>query len=123
MKLSDFGLARDIGANLYRSKDPENNVLPVAWTAPEAFDGDFSIKSDVWAFGVLIWEVFSWASYPYGQCSGTGIFYFFIFLSHIIIYFEYIRPHDPKPREQIPLQCSCIQDLVERFWTRPETMW
>ncbi len=74
VKLGDFGLAKDVGTdNVYRSGDPENLLLPVAWTAPEAFNGEFSNKSDVWAMGVVIWEVFSWGSIPFGICSGHEI--------------------------------------------------
>ncbi len=73
MKLSDFGLAKDIGhESAYKSKDPDADVLPIAWTPPEAFQGRFSCKSDVWAFGVLMWETFSFAATPYGHCSLVG---------------------------------------------------
>ncbi len=70
LKLSDFGLAKDIGQErTYKSRDPDTIVLPIAWTPPEAFSGQFSAKSDVWAFGVLMWEVFSFAATPFGHCS------------------------------------------------------
>lgn len=68
VKLSDFGLARDVGYSGYHSSAKEA-TLPVAWTAPESFRGHFSHKSDVWAFRVLIWEVFSWSSTPFQCCS------------------------------------------------------
>ncbi len=41
--------------------------LPVPWVAPEGFNGQFSIKSDVSV--VLLWEVFSYGAVPFGTCS------------------------------------------------------
>ncbi len=69
-KLTDFGLAKDIkSTSVYTSLAMEESNLPVAWTAPEGFSGRFSSRSDLFAFGVLLFEVFSWASMPYGICS------------------------------------------------------
>ncbi len=69
VKLTDFGLAKDItSTKIYESRDPYSQTLPIAWTAPEAFDGKFSVKSDVWSFGVFVWEVFTWGGIPFGGC-------------------------------------------------------
>ena len=49
----------------------ENFKFPIKWTAPEAIEFlKFGIKSDVWAFGVTLFEVFTKGKVPYaGQCS------------------------------------------------------
>lgn len=41
--------------------------MPLRWMSPEAIlEGDFSTKSDVWAYGVLMWEVFTHGDMPHG---------------------------------------------------------
>ena len=56
-KISDFGINQTLNdSNYYQYKG--NNVIPVRWMPTESFYGKFSIKSDVWAFGVTMWEVF-----------------------------------------------------------------
>ncbi|XP_071836846.1 muscle, skeletal receptor tyrosine protein kinase-like isoform X1 [Apostichopus japonicus] len=65
VKISDFGMARYLEDEDYfiGSKDER---LPVRWTAPESlWYYKFTVLSDVWSFGVLIWELFSYAEQPY----------------------------------------------------------
>ena len=61
-KVADFGLARVLTDDEYKAS---NTKFPVKWTAPEAFNGKFTIKSDVWSFGVLLAEIITHGSVPY----------------------------------------------------------
>uniref|UniRef100_A0A673W1F0 receptor protein-tyrosine kinase n=1 Tax=Salmo trutta TaxID=8032 RepID=A0A673W1F0_SALTR len=70
VKICDFGLARDV------YKDPDyvrkgDARLPLKWMAPETiFDRVYTTQSDVWSFGILLWEIFSLGASPY---PGVGI--------------------------------------------------
>jgi len=64
-KVADFGLARDVEQTDYYRKVTEGK-LPVMWMSPESlFDGVSTIKSDVWSYGVLLWEIVTCGEKPY----------------------------------------------------------
>ena len=73
VKLGDFGMSR----NLYESHYyiiRGRAILPVRWMATECFYGKFSAKTDVWAFGVTLWEIFSLAKEkPYTQMGDREV--------------------------------------------------
>nr|XP_056700912.1 tyrosine-protein kinase HCK [Euleptes europaea] len=67
-KIADFGLARVIEDNEYTAR--EGAKFPIKWTAPEAINyGCFTIKSDVWSFGVLLMEIITYGRTPYPGMS------------------------------------------------------
>ncbi|XP_056155612.1 receptor-type tyrosine-protein kinase FLT3-like [Lampris incognitus] len=75
VKIGDFGLARDIDND--SNYVVRGNVrLPVKWMAPESiFQGMYTIKSDVWAYGILLWEIFSLGVTPYPGVKVDNKFY------------------------------------------------
>ncbi|MBN3295990.1 KITA factor, partial [Amia calva] len=92
-KICDFGLARDI-------KNDSNYVvkgnarLPVKWMAPESiFDCVYTFESDVWSYGILLWEIFSLGSSPYPGMPVDSKFYKMIKEGYRMIGPEF-APHD-----------------------------
>ncbi|XP_040922128.1 receptor-type tyrosine-protein kinase FLT3 [Toxotes jaculatrix] len=75
VKIGDFGLARDIDND--SNYVVRGNVrLPVKWMAPESiFQGMYTMKSDVWAYGILLWEIFSLGVTPYPGVKVDHAFY------------------------------------------------
>ncbi|CAL1546600.1 unnamed protein product [Lymnaea stagnalis] len=65
VKISDFGLARRVGqADVYERT--RKGLLPVRWMSPESlFYSQFSQMSDVWSYGVFLWELVTLGSTPY----------------------------------------------------------
>lgn len=60
VKLADFGLARDIYKDSYYKK-LNDSAMPLKWMAPECLiEQKFSTMSDIWSFGVIMWEVMSY---------------------------------------------------------------
>ncbi|XP_048359730.1 tyrosine-protein kinase SYK isoform X2 [Sphaerodactylus townsendi] len=72
-KISDFGLSKALGSNDYY-KAEHYGKWPVKWYAPECMNFfRFSSKSDVWSFGVLMWEAFSYGQKPYKGMKGGEV--------------------------------------------------
>lgn len=70
VKIADFGLAQVTKKGEYNAK--EGTRFPIKWTAPEAAKQfKFSIKSDVWSFGILLSELITYGKAPY---PGTAFF-------------------------------------------------
>lgn len=76
VKIGDFGMTRDIYETDYYRKGGKG-LLPVRWMAPESLkDGVFTSQSDVWSFGVVLWEIVTLAQQPYQGLSNEQVLKF-----------------------------------------------
>nr|XP_023017662.1 tyrosine-protein kinase Btk29A-like [Leptinotarsa decemlineata] len=72
VKVSDFGLTRYVLDDQYTSSG--GTKFPIKWASPEVLNyARFSSKSDIWAYGVLMWEVFSCGKIPYGRMTNREV--------------------------------------------------
>ncbi|KAJ8338923.1 hypothetical protein SKAU_G00357090 [Synaphobranchus kaupii] len=102
-KISDFGLSKALTEeeNYYKARG--HGKWPVKWYAPECMNFfKFSCKSDVWSFGVLMWEAFSFGLKPYKGMKGT----------------EVIQMIEGGERMAAPSNCPPeMYDLMKKCWT------
>ncbi|KAK3578565.1 hypothetical protein CHS0354_025280 [Potamilus streckersoni] len=100
VKIGDFGLARDIYKNDYYRKEGEG-LLPVRWMSPESLvDGVFTTQSDIWAFGVLMWEVVTFGQQPYPARTNIEVL-------HYVRSGGCLDRPDNCPEELYTLMCKC----------------
>ena len=73
IKIADFGMSKSLYESHYYTIKG-HVVLPVRWMAKECFHGKFSAKTDVWAFGVTMWEIFTLAKdIPYEDMDDSEV--------------------------------------------------
>ncbi|KAG8187316.1 hypothetical protein JTE90_011686 [Oedothorax gibbosus] len=81
LKIADFGLARDVHENDYYRKS-KSGLLPIKWMALESLtDRLYTTQSDVWSFGVLMWEIVTLGGIPYSAIPPEK-FYSFLKSGH-----------------------------------------
>ncbi|KAM9338402.1 muscle, skeletal receptor tyrosine-protein kinase [Symphorus nematophorus] len=76
VKIADFGLSRNIySADYYKAN--ENDAIPIRWMPPESiFYNRYTTESDVWAYGVVLWEIFSHGMQPYYGMGHEEVIYY-----------------------------------------------
>uniref|UniRef100_A0A8C4ST18 receptor protein-tyrosine kinase n=1 Tax=Erpetoichthys calabaricus TaxID=27687 RepID=A0A8C4ST18_ERPCA len=76
VKIADFGLSRNIySADYYKAN--ENDAIPIRWMPPESiFYNRYTTESDVWAYGVVLWEIFSFGLQPYYGMAHEEVIYY-----------------------------------------------
>nr|KAF6341242.1 fyn related Src family tyrosine kinase [Myotis myotis] len=101
-KVADFGLARVFkvdNEDIYEAK--HETKLPVKWTAPEAIrTNKFSIKSDVWSFGILLFEIITYGQTPYSGMTNAQV------IQKLLLNYRLPQPSNcPLPFYNIMLEC------------------
>lgn len=73
VKISDLGLSRELYSSDYYLIQPKT-LLPIRWMPPEAIAyGKFNTDTDIWSFGVVLWEIFSYGLQPYYGFSNQEV--------------------------------------------------
>ena len=75
-KIGDFGMSRALtNFEYYRQNAQSTNwALPIRWMAPESYlDGTWNLQTDVWMFGVLLWEIFSHGKHPWHKLADGSV--------------------------------------------------
>ncbi|GAB1288536.1 Receptor protein-tyrosine kinase [Apodemus speciosus] len=76
VKIADFGLSRNIYSADYYKADG-NDAIPIRWMPPESiFYNRYTTESDVWAYGVVLWEIFSYGLQPYYGMAHEEVIYY-----------------------------------------------
>ena len=71
-KLGNFHLAHVLRGEFY--EPAKNEKFPIKWTAPEAIlHSQVSIKSDVWSFGILLFEIVTYGRFPYPDMTNSQV--------------------------------------------------
>uniref|UniRef100_A0AAQ5X5D1 receptor protein-tyrosine kinase n=1 Tax=Amphiprion ocellaris TaxID=80972 RepID=A0AAQ5X5D1_AMPOC len=120
VKVADFGLARDVYDKEYYSVHNKSGVkLPVKWMALESLQTHkFTTKSDVWSFGVLLWELMTRGAPPYSDVNSFDITVFLLQGRRLLqpefcpdaLYTVMIECWHPKPERR-----PSFSDLVSRI--------
>ena len=104
VKIADFGMSREVSSMDYYRIGSSKACLPVRWMPPEALMyGKFTLKSDVWSYGVLMWEVYSYGHQPHTGVSN----------------YEVIDRIKEGRLLECPTHCPpAIFDIMKSCWTR-----
>ncbi|XP_077977340.1 hepatocyte growth factor receptor-like [Glandiceps talaboti] len=74
IKVSDFGLSRDIYEREYYASEDKKAKLPIRWMPLESITNNiYNVKTDVWSYGVLVWELLTRGELPYASVDSWDI--------------------------------------------------
>lgn len=108
VKLGDFGMARPMFENDYYRFN-RKGMLPVRWMSPESLGlGVFTPSSDVWSFGVLLYEIITFGSFPYQGLTNNQV------LEHIKSGKTLDVPHGTKPHLEGLMRACWNQESKKR---------
>lgn len=103
VKIADFGLARELEHKEKAIKLRKDQRLPIKWLAPETMiERACTKKSDVWAYGVLCWEIFANGASPYAGVASNNI------VAKKVITGERLKFSDDTPEEFAELITNCV---------------
>ncbi|XP_053152118.1 ephrin type-A receptor 1 isoform X2 [Hemicordylus capensis] len=106
-KVSDFGLSRILENDVEGTYETKGGKIPIRWTAPEAIAHRiFTSASDVWSFGIVMWEVLSYGDKPYGEMTNQ----------------EVMKSIEDGYRLPPPVDCpSVLYELMKGCWSYDRT--
>ncbi|XP_022081062.1 hepatocyte growth factor receptor-like [Acanthaster planci] len=107
-KIADFGLSRDLEESDYYTSGDKQAKLPLKWMAPESMERMvYNSKTDVWSYGVLLWELFSRGKKPYPDLRNRDVYTFLK---------EGKRMNPPKfcPKKISEIMQECWKDSSKR---------
>ncbi|XP_071944979.1 ephrin type-B receptor 1-B-like isoform X2 [Antedon mediterranea] len=126
-KVADFGLSRSKEEGAYETK--KGGKIPIRWTSPEAISyKKFTSASDVWSYGILMWEVVSFGERPYWNWSNQDV------IQAVEKGYRLPPPMDcPEALHQLMLDCwqkdrlhrptfATIVSILERMIRMPSTL-
>eukprot|EP00111_Clytia_hemisphaerica_P008286 TCONS_00024179-protein len=104
-KIADFGMSMEILMD--DSVESLSGRIPVRWTAPEAIQfKKFTTASDVWSYGIVLWEIMSYGERPYWNWTN----------------YEVLEKVSSGYRLPLPMSCpSVVHDLMLCCWTKDRT--
>ncbi|KAK7895425.1 hypothetical protein WMY93_020750 [Mugilogobius chulae] len=106
-KVSDFGLSRVLEDDAEAAYTTRGGKIPIRWTAPEAIAyRKFTSASDVWSYGIVMWEVMSYGERPYWEMSNQDV----------------IKAVEESYRLPGPMDCpEALYHLMMDCWQRERT--
>eukprot|EP01116_Phalansterium_solitarium_P010439 TRINITY_DN2519_c0_g1_i5.p1 TRINITY_DN2519_c0_g1~~TRINITY_DN2519_c0_g1_i5.p1 ORF type:complete len:481 (+),score=101.99 TRINITY_DN2519_c0_g1_i5:152-1594(+) len=104
VKVADFGVKRRVSSTTSKRRSLGEELIAVRWAAPETCSsGKFTIKSDVWSFGVVLWELMTFGEHPYADMTNRQVVDAVVLKSY---------------RLPLPDDCpSIVADLVNECWS------